>query len=72
MLYALIFAVVFFLAMAAICLAFLRSASKQRGVRANPRDLRRSDDAERAEPFDQKKAIRAVWDVYDQTSGPQM
>jgi hypothetical protein len=34
-------------------------------------DLLRADDAEREEPFDSEKAVRAAWDVFDQTRGPR-
>lgn len=30
-------------------------------------DLRRADDPERAEPYDQKRANRPAWDAYDGT-----
>jgi hypothetical protein len=36
---------------------------------ANGEDLRRADDAERGEPFDQEKVTRAVLDVFDREGG---
>jgi hypothetical protein len=59
-----VFAVVVFLAAVVIRLSIER---RRRDVR--PDDLKRADDVERAEPFDQKKAARAAWDEFDKSTG---
>jgi hypothetical protein len=60
---ALVVVLVFFVGLVAGCVALLRSSSTQRRLREGPRDLRRADDAERAEPYDPKKAARAAQDA---------
>jgi hypothetical protein len=37
--------------------------------RTRGQDLRRADEACAGPPFDPAKGVRAVWDVFDQTSG---
>jgi|HubBroStandDraft_6_1064221.scaffolds.fasta_scaffold86962_2 hypothetical protein len=63
--FAQIFVPLFFLALIAILVATSRSSSKQRRFREGPSDLRRADDAERAEPYDARKAYRAAQDAID-------
>jgi hypothetical protein len=46
----------------ATCVALLRSSSKQKRL-WQPDDLRRADDAERGEPYEPKKAVRAAQDA---------
>ncbi len=67
--FALIFVLVFILVVITSCVALLRSSSKQKQLRERPSDLRRADDAERAEPYDNEKAYRAAQDVSNWTSG---
>jgi cbb3-type cytochrome oxidase subunit 3 len=69
--FAQIFVPLFFLVLIAGCVALLRSSSKQERLREGPRDLRRADDAERAEPYDSEKAYRAAQDAANWASGPQ-
>ena len=61
--FALFFVVAFIVALVSICIFLLRSSSEQRRLRAGPSDIRRADDAERAEPFDQRRAKRAAQDA---------
>jgi hypothetical protein len=59
----LVFVLLFLVALIASCVALLWFSSKQKRMRQGPRDLRRADDAERAEPYDPKKAARAAQDA---------
>jgi hypothetical protein len=61
--FALVFVLLFIVGLIASCVALLRSSSKQRRLREGPGDLRRADDAARAEPYDSKKAYRAAQDA---------
>ena len=65
--FAQIFVPLFFLVLIASCVAVLRSSSKQRRLREGHSDLRRADDAQRAEPYDAGKAYRAAQDAIDQS-----
>ena len=61
--FALIFAWVFVAALIATCVILVRSSAKQRRERSTPADMRRADDAERGDPFDQKRTYRAAQDT---------
>lgn len=61
--FALIFAYLFAAALITACVVLLRSSAKQKRERSKPADMRRADDAERGDPFDQKKAYRAAQDA---------
>ena len=69
--FALIFVLLFVVALVASCVALLRSSSNQRRLRQGPSDLRRADDAERAAPYDSERAYRAAQDAANWGSGPQ-
>ena len=53
----------FFVGLITLCVALLRSSSKQKRLRQVPSDMRRADEAEAGEPYDPKKAVRAAQDA---------
>ena len=53
----------FFVGLITLCVALLRSSSKQKRLRQGPSDLQRADAAEAGEPYDPKKAVRAAQDA---------
>jgi hypothetical protein len=53
----------FILGLITLCIALVRSSSKQKRLRQGPSDMRRADETEAGEPYDPKKAVRAAQDA---------
>ena len=63
MLFGVIFVLVFFAALIAGCVFLLRSSAKQKRQWSGPSDMRRADNRDRDQTFDNERARRAAQDA---------